>query len=47
MKKNWFYLFLLMVISVMPLVSCDKGDEIEQERNSPMPEYTEKEEIDW
>lgn len=27
MKKNWFYLFLLMVIAVMPLTSCNKNDE--------------------
>ena len=27
MKKNWFYLFMLMAITVMPLTSCDKEDE--------------------
>ena len=27
MKKNWFYLFLLMVVTVIPLTSCDKDDE--------------------
>ena len=27
MKKNWFYLFLLMAIVAMPLTSCDKDDE--------------------
>ena len=27
MKKYWFYLFLLMVIAVMPLTSCNKNDE--------------------
>jgi len=27
MKKNWFYLFLLMAIVAMPLISCDKDDE--------------------
>jgi hypothetical protein len=27
MKKNWIYLFMLMVITVMPLTSCDKEDE--------------------
>ncbi len=26
MKKNWFYLFLLMAITVMPLTSCDKEE---------------------
>ena len=26
MKKNWFYLFLLMVVTVIPLTSCDKDD---------------------
>ena len=27
MKKDWFYLFLLMAIVAMPLTSCDKDDE--------------------
>ena len=27
MKKNWFYLFLLMALAVMPLTSCDNNDE--------------------
>ena len=27
MKKNWFYLFLLMALAVMPLTSCDNDDE--------------------
>ena len=27
MKKNWFYLFLLMSVIAMPLTSCDKDDE--------------------
>ena len=27
MKKNWFYLFLLMAIAAMPLTSCDDDDE--------------------
>ena len=27
MKKNWFYLFLLMAIAVMPLTSCDNDDD--------------------
>lgn len=27
MKKNWFYLFMLMAITMMPLTSCDKEDE--------------------
>ena len=26
MKKNWFYVFLLMAVAVMPLTSCDKED---------------------
>ena len=26
MKKNWFYLFLLMAIATMPLTSCDNDD---------------------
>lgn len=46
MKKNWFFL-LLMVIAVLPLTSCDKDEEVMKERKSPLPEYTEKEEIDW
>ena len=27
MKKNWFYLFLLMAITAMPLTSCDNDDD--------------------
>ena len=27
MKKNWFYLFLLMAIAAMPLTSCDNDDD--------------------
>ena len=27
MKKNWFYLFLLMAIAAMPLTSCDSDDD--------------------
>ena len=46
MKRNWFFI-LLMVIAVLPLTSCDKDEEVVQGRNSPLPEYTEKEEIDW
>ena len=26
MKKNWFYVFLLIAVAVMPLTSCDKED---------------------
>ena len=38
MKKNWFYLFLSMVITAMPLTSCDKDDD-----NVPKPETGEQE----
>lgn len=31
MKKNLFYLFLLMAVAVMPLTSCDKNEEPQQE----------------
>jgi hypothetical protein len=47
MKKNWFYLFLLMAITVMPLTSCEKEEDMEPNRDSPLPEYTEKEEVEW
>ncbi len=47
MKKNCFYLFLLMAITVMPLTSCEKEEDMEPKRDSPLPEYTEKEEIGW
>lgn len=47
MKKNCFYLFLLMAIAVMPLTSCEKEEDMEPKRDSPLPEYTEKEEIGW
>jgi hypothetical protein len=47
MKKNWFYLLLLMAIAVMPLTSCEKEEDMEPKRDSPLPEYTEKEEVEW
>lgn len=47
MKKNWFYLFMVMAIAMITLVSCDKDDEAGLDRKSPLPEYTENEEIDW
>jgi len=47
MKKNWFYLFLLMAIVAMPLTSCDKDDEPvidngEEEYQKPGPDYQEE-----
>ena len=47
MKKNWFYLFLLMVVTVIPLTSCDKDDEPvidngEEEYQKPGPDYQEE-----
>ena len=44
MKKNWFYLFLLMAIVAMPLTSCDKEDEPqpEEEYQKPGPDYQEE-----
>lgn len=47
MKKNWFYLFLLMAITVIPLTSCDKDDEPvidngEEEYQKPGPDYQEE-----
>ena len=31
MKKNWFFMFLLMAIAVMPLTSCEDEDEPQKE----------------
>ena len=47
MKKNWFYLFLLMAIVAMPLTSCDKDDEPvidngEEEYQKPGEDYVEE-----
>ena len=47
MRKNWFYLFLLMVVTVIPLTSCDKDDEPvidngEEEYQKPGPDYQEE-----
>ena len=47
MKKNWFYLFLLMAITVIPLTSCDKDDEPvidngEEEYQKPGEDYVEE-----
>ena len=47
MKKNWFYLFLLMAIVAIPLTSCDKDDEPvidngEEEYQKPGPDYQEE-----
>ena len=47
MKKNWYYLFLLMAIVAMPLTSCDKDDEPviengEEEYQKPGPDYQEE-----
>ena len=44
MKKNWFYLFLLMAITAMPLTSCDKEDEPqpEEEYQKPGEDYVEE-----
>ena len=47
MKKNWFYLFLLMVVTVIPLTSCDKDDEPvidngEEEYQKPGEDYVEE-----
>ena len=47
MKKNWFYLFLLMAIVAMPLTSCDKDDEPvidngEEGYQKPGPDYEEE-----
>ena len=37
MKKNWFYLLLLMAFTVMPLTSCDNDDEPKpEEQYDPM-----------
>jgi hypothetical protein len=40
MKKNWFYLFLLMAFALMPLTSCGNDDEPkaeeEEEQHDPM-----------
>ena len=35
MKKNWFYLFMLMAITMMPLTSCDKEDEPKPKNTMP------------
>ena len=35
MKKNWFYLFLLMAITVMPLTSCSNDDDPKAEQHEP------------
>ena len=55
MKKNWFYLFMLMAITVMPLTSCDK-EEVPQpneelkhdpESDADQIEVTSYDALDW
>ena len=42
MKKNWFYLFLLMAVAAMPLTSCEKDPQIEEEYQKPGEDYVEE-----
>ena len=46
-KKNWFYLFLLMAITVMTLTSCEKEEDMEPNRESTLTDYTAKAEAAW
>lgn len=34
MKKNLFYLFMLMVVATMPLTSCEKEEDVQKEEDA-------------
>ena len=40
-------IFGMLTMFVLMMTSCGRDDEMEEDKRSPLPEYTEKEEIDW
>ena len=42
MKKNLFYLFMLLAAAAMPLTSCEKDPQIEEEYQKPGEDYVEE-----
>ena len=40
-------IFGMLTMFVLLMTSCGREEEMEEEKKSPLPEYTEKEEYDW